>query len=234
MASNIPKPNIRIQPRTLDFYFLLDTSGSMTENGRITSLNLSVKNSIPGMIQAAKANPNARVMIHVATFGGKAEWHLHPGILIDEFIWDPIQASDRSNTPMGAALDMVIDDLETKVNQRSLPPVLVMITDGVPTDKFDRSVSRLIATTWASKSIRIGIGIGPKSEVGWDVLERFMYGMPFKPLHAADSRTLSQFIRWSTTTVLRTATQAKDASAIPPLPDIELDYDLWDDEECEL
>lgn len=175
------------------------------------------------MLQAARTNPNARVMIHVATFGGTAEWHLHPGVLIDEFVWDPIQASIQSNTPMGAAIDLAVEDIETKVEQRSLPPVLVLITDGVPTDNFDLAVSRLNATAWGSKSIRVGIGIGPKAEVGWDVLERFMHGMPFKPLHAADSRTLSQYIQWSTTTVLSTATQAKEASAIPPLPETIID-----------
>jgi uncharacterized protein YegL len=193
----MPVPGLEIAKRQLNFYYLLDTSGSMTMNGRIQALNQSVRQSIPGMTEAASSQPNAILKIHVIKFSNDASWHTYPGVLIDEFRWEDLHAGGP--TSMGKAIHLLCDDLESNMPSRSLPPVIVLVSDGHPTDNFDAALSRLSQIPWGVKSVRIAIGMGPDSEIDWSVMERFMFNMEIKPLHAHNSIELANYISWAST-----------------------------------
>jgi len=226
----MPVPGLQIAKRQLNFYYILDISGSMSTNGRIQALNQSVRQSIPKMVEAAKSSPNAELIVHAVTFGSDAKWHIYPGVPIESFVWQDVSAS--GTTTMGAALNLVCDDLENNMPSRSLPPVLVLVSDGHPTDSFDKSLSRLVNSPWGRKSVRIGIGMGPKAEVDWGTMERFMFDMDVAPLHAANSADLANYIRWASTVAVAassTGYSGAEESApahlgAPPIPPTVIDF----------
>lgn len=226
----MPVPNLQIVKRRLNFYYILDVSGSMGANGRIQALNQSVRQSIPRMVEAAQSSPNAELMIHAITFGSSAKWHVYPGIPIESFVWQDLSAGGA--TSMGAAVGKVCDDLETNMPSRSLPPVLVLVSDGHPTDDFDQSLARLAQAPWGRKAVRIAIGMGPRHEIDWGTMERFMFDMDLQPLHAANSADLADYIRWASTVAVAASSAGsstgEDGSAIhmsaPPIPPTVIDF----------
>ena len=133
---------------------------------------------------------------------------------------------------MGAAVGKVCEDLETQMPTRSLPPVLVLVSDGHPTDDFDQSLARLAQSPWGRKAVRIAIGMGPKHEIDWGTMERFMFDMDMSPLHAANSADLANYIRWASTVAVAASSAgfstAEDGAAThmatPPLPPTVIDF----------
>jgi len=43
------------------------------------------------------------------------------------------------------------------MSDRALPPVLVLISDGQPTDNFQKGLDKLIAQLWGQKAVHIAI-----------------------------------------------------------------------------
>jgi uncharacterized protein YegL len=43
------------------------------------------------------------------------------------------------------------------MEQRALPPVLVLISDGQPTDDFEAGLATLMAEPWARKAVRLAV-----------------------------------------------------------------------------
>ena len=218
----MPVPGLEIAKRQLNFYYLLDTSGSMSMNGRIQALNQSVRQSIPGMSEAASSQPNAKLKVHAIEFSTSARWHTYPGIDVDTFSWQDLQANGA--TSMGKAIELLCEDLENNMPTRSLPPVIVLVSDGHPTDNYDSALKRLMSSPWGAKSVRIAIGMGPDSEIDWGVMERFMFNMEIKPLHAHNSTELANYISWASTVAVSVsssgATTQQGSAAYVPMPEI--------------
>jgi uncharacterized protein YegL len=129
---------------------------------------------------------------------------------------------------MGRAIDLACDALDIKqMPERGLPPVLVLISDGQPTDNFESPLERLVRMPWGAKSVRIGIGIG--DDVDLDVLQRFMGGdaREVQPLVATNAQDLVKFIKWASTVPVTAASRPASRTAgsnstghvpIPPPP----------------
>lgn len=109
--------------------------------------------------------------------------------------------STSAGTDIGAALSMAASDLQMqKMPSRALPPVLVLVSDGRPTDDFLGGVKKLEQQPWGKKAVRLAIGIG--ADVDMRVLERFIGTPEIKPLTASNPDTLARYIRWVSTAVL--------------------------------
>src|SRR5689334_696120 len=109
-------PTTRYQgetPRTLDFFFLLDTSGSMRVNGRIESLNQVIREAIPLMQQVASQHREGRLQIRAIRFDNTASWHVATPTPIDQFTWNDLKAGGE--TAMGAAFDLLATVMEQGV-----------------------------------------------------------------------------------------------------------------------
>lgn len=108
------------------------------------------------------------------------------------------------NTDMGAALVEVSRVLEIPpMTDRALPPVIVLVSDGQPTDDFEKGLNRLMALPWGKKAVRIAIAIGEDAEL--EPLEKFIGNIEIKPLQAKNSEQLVRYIRWVSTAVLKAA-----------------------------
>ena len=69
-----------------------------------------------------------------------------------------------AGTDMGTALNLVAQQMKMPpMSDRALPPVLVLISDGQPTDDFQKGLDELMRQPWGKKAVRIAIAIGPVS-----------------------------------------------------------------------
>ena len=107
-----------------------------------------------------------------------------------------------AGTDMGMALRMMADELKMPpMSDRALPPVLVLVTDGQPTDDFSGGLKALIDQPWGKKAVRIAIAIGKDADVG--VLQKFIGHSEIKPLLADNPDALARYMKWVSTAVVK-------------------------------
>jgi uncharacterized protein YegL len=195
--------------RPLHFIWLLDCSGSMKVDNKIQTLNYAIREAIPAMRDEAAKNPEARIIVRAIKFSNGAQWHMATETPLNEFRWTDLEA--EGETDMGKAFSLLAEELRTfPTVGRYLPPVLVLITDGEPTDDWRGPLQQLLATPWAQHAVRIAIAVG--SEAKLEPLERFINNPERRPVRADDPDSLVRQIKWASTTVSDT-TQGK-----PPTP----------------
>ena len=186
------------------------------------------------MQDAAAENPNAEVMVRAVKFSSGASWHMASAVQVEQFRWEDLEANGV--TDMGKALQLVAEQLDPAVMpQRALPPVLVLISDGQPTDDVSEGLRALMGQPWGKKAVRIAIAIGDDAEKS--VLQRFIGHPELEPLQANNAESLVKFIKWVSTAVLKSASspasQALNADQstnvpLPPVPDPDVQVDdVW-------
>ncbi len=89
------------------------------------------------------------------------------------------------------------------MTDRALPPVLVLVSDGMPTDDFNGGLAALMEEPWGKKAVRIAIAIGGDADL--EVLQKFIGHPELKPLQAANPEALVRHIKWVSTAVLKSA-----------------------------
>src|SRR5262245_24727467 len=147
--------------RPLPVILLADTSGSMSENGKIEALNTALTD----MVAAFAEEEQGRAEIHVAiiTFGGTAQVHqdLIPAAKVG---LQPLGATGR--TPMGAAFDLARELVEDRqrVPGRAYTPAIVLVSDGQPNDDWEPALGRLLESERAKKAQRFALGIGADAD----------------------------------------------------------------------
>ncbi len=212
-------PGGPIASRPLHFIWILDTSGSMGGE-KIQQLNFAISESLPEMQSVARGNPNAQLLVRVVTFASGARWHVGSPTPVDQFRWSDVSAGGV--TDMGQALTLVSEQLKMPpMAARALPPVLVLVSDGQPTDDFNSGLAALMAEPWGAKAVRIAIAIGRDADT--DVLTRFMgANTELRPLEAKNAASLVDFIRWASTAVVKSAsapaTESDGSGQAPAAP----------------
>ena len=116
------------------------------------------------------------------------------------------------NTDLGAALRLLAEQLRVPpMQERALPPVLVLISDGQPTDDFEQGLSELMKQPWAVKAVRVAIAVGQDADL--DVLQKFIGHPEFTPLQANSPEALATYIKWVSTAVLKSASSPSSQTA---------------------
>lgn len=226
-------PGGALASRPLHFFWLVDCSGSMAGD-KIQRLNFAIKEAIPEMQKVAAENPNAQVLVRALTFASGAQWHISQPTPVNDFRWQDLRANGV--TDMGKALRMVADALTVEqMPPRGLPPVLVLISDGHPTDDFNAGLKALMDQPWGKKAVRIAIAIGDDAD--HDVLQKFIGHPEIAPLHAHNPTDLVKFIKWASTAVLKAASSPATQTAgitaptnvpLPAAPEPTADVeDVW-------
>jgi uncharacterized protein YegL len=207
------RPGGELATRPLHFIWIADCSGSMSIDGKIQALNNAIRESLPHMRSVADENPNAEVLVRALAFSSGAQWHVSQPTPVDEFKWDNLTADGV--TDLGRALTMLAEQLRIPpMTDRALPPVLVLISDGEPTDNFTHGLQMLMAEPWGKKAVRISIAIGEDANL--DVLQKFIGHSEMKPLQANNPEALVRHIKWVSTAVLKSA--SAPASQVTALP----------------
>ena len=205
-------PGGPIANRPLHFIFLADCSTSMSGD-KIQALNHAIREAIPHMREVAKGNPNAEVLVRAIRFSAGAQWHVSQPTNVDEFEWNDLSVSGM--TDMGGALRLVTGALKvSSMPERALPPVLVLVSDGQPTDDFEGGRRALMAEPWGMKAVRLAIAIGEDADTS--VLQRFIGHAEIQPLQANNAEDLINYIRWASTAVLQAASAPASRTADAP------------------
>ncbi|MCP4347690.1 MAG: VWA domain-containing protein [Desulfobacterales bacterium] len=230
------RPGGELATRPLHFIWIADCSGSMSIEGKIQALNNAIREAIPHMQAVAGENPNADVLVRAVKFSNSAQWHISQPTPVADFKWTDLAADGL--TDMGKALTMIAEQLKIPpMTDRALPPVLVLISDGQPTDDFGKGLAALMDLPWGKKAVRIAIAIGEDAD--HQVLQKFIGHSELKPLQANNAEQLVNYIKWVSTAVLQSASspasQAQNTGTpgmnvpIPTLPDEEPSSadDVW-------
>jgi uncharacterized protein YegL len=197
-------PGGQMSKRPLHFIWICDCSGSMSVNGKIETLNNAIRQSIPLMREAAADNPHVEVLVRVITFSDGAQWQIAQAVPVENFEWNDLVADGV--TDLGKALSMVAEQLKVPpMTNRALPPVLVLITDGQPTDDFGGGLKTLLEQPWGKKAVKIAIAVGQDADR--DVLQRFIAHPELKPLDANNPDALVARIKWVSSGLLSQVSQ---------------------------
>lgn len=181
--------------RQLHVVIALDTSGSM-RGDRIASLNYAMRSAMPELRNAAADNPEIEVMIRVLQFDSTARWQTARAVRVDEFEWTDLEAGGE--TRMGEALALIANALsDQNMPGRQLPPVIVLVSDGYPSDDIDAALDAFFAAELPRAAVRIGIAIGGEADL--EILQRFMNRPALEPLRANNAPMLVNHIKWATT-----------------------------------
>jgi uncharacterized protein YegL len=230
------RPGGPLASRPVNYFWILDVSSSMANDGKIQSLNNCIHDAIPLMQKAAESYPQAKLFVRAIKFSSGAEWHIAQPTPIAEFKWTDLNASGV--TDMGKAFLMVAEQLRMPpMPERGKPPVLALISDGQPTDDFESGIKEIMAQPWGRKSIRVAIAIGEDANL--EVLQKFIGNPESQPLRAKNPEALAKCIQWlSTFPVERAASppsqphgslgeQTNKPSPIPADMNASGDVDVW-------
>ncbi len=148
--------------RTMVLFFLIDKSGSMVGN-KIGAVNDAIVNVLPMVKEIADNNADAEIKVAVLEFSSGVNWLYDEPKLLDDFIWQDVQASGL--TSLGEACMA----LESKLHQHagfmssgsgSFAPVVILLSDGEPTDDFEGGLRKLKGNSWFKHAIKLAIAIG--------------------------------------------------------------------------
>ncbi|MBW6533916.1 MAG: VWA domain-containing protein [Mariniphaga sp.] len=158
--------------RTMVLFFIVDTSGSM-DGTKIGSVNAAIREVTPMLDEISSNNADAEIKIAVLQFSSGCEWMYDEPKSASEFRWIDMEADGL--TDLGAAYQELSSKLSRNafLNEAtgSFAPVLILLSDGEPTDDYQRPLEKLKENKWYKAAIKIAIAIG--SDANRDVLKEF-------------------------------------------------------------
>lgn len=158
-----------VQKRELVIFYVLDTSGSMNDDGKIGVLNEAMRETTEVLADVARSNESAEMKIAIMAFNSGAKWvtmESGPEYLKD-FIWDDLKAGGL--TDLGEALK----ELNRKLNKNEFlrsdtgqfVPVIIFMSDGYPTDNWEKALEELNASNkFFAKSTKIAFAMGEEAD----------------------------------------------------------------------
>lgn len=164
--------SVEIPRREMLLFFVADKSGSMSGN-KIQSLNQVVKEVIPILDDVSSLNPDAKIKIAALGFSSGCNWMYDEPKDTSDFIWRDLEADGL--TDLGSACLELNSKLSRSAFMQSstgaFAPVILLMSDGEPTDDYLGGIGRLKENNWFKNSIKIAIAIGNDSNT--DVLKEF-------------------------------------------------------------
>lgn len=161
-----------IPRRTMTLFFILDTSGSMYGN-KIGALNQAISEVMPMLDDISANNADAEIQIAALQFSSGCEWVYNQPKPAHEFRWIDREAGGL--TDLGAAYTELAKKLSRdefmKSANGSFAPVLLLLSDGEPTDDYQNALAKLKENRWYKTAIKIAIAVG--SDANKDVLKEF-------------------------------------------------------------
>lgn len=210
------RPGGQMASRPLHFIWLADGSGSMRVDGKIQALNNAIREAIPHMQTVARENPHASVYVSAIRFADDAQWLGEKARLVSDYRWEDLEAGGV--TSLGEALVLVGDALQAPlIHDRALPPILALVTDGMPTDDFQAGLDHLMSKPWGQKALRIVVAIGDDatSNDARDIFRAFVGNDAIRPFQANNPEALVEHIRWVSTAVLKSVSSPPSIMGTP-------------------
>ena len=168
--------NVSVPRRTMNLFFLIDTSGSM-EGNKIGAVNDAIPNVLPLLKEIQENNPDAEIKVAALEFSSGVNWLYDEPKLAEDFIWQDVAAGGL--TSLGQACVELESKLSTshgymtksETGSGYYAPAIILLSDGGPTDDFQSGLKKLKDNNWFKKAIRIAIAIGDDADK--EVLKQF-------------------------------------------------------------
>jgi uncharacterized protein YegL len=163
VEEQIVMPDVELPKRPLHFFWVVDTSGSMAENGKIGIANNVIQECVPEMRKIAKENPFTQLFMRTLRFSFGASWVEDEPVKIDEFVWSDLNAGGV--TDLGEAFEMLAAQFTAPLMPEiAFPPVVVLLSDGRPTtDSYKKPLYDLLKSSWGKSAVKIAIAIGKEA-----------------------------------------------------------------------
>jgi uncharacterized protein YegL len=187
----------------------------MRVDGKIQALNNAIREAIPHMQTVARENPHAAVLVRAMRFADRAQWLIETPVPVGEFRWQDLEAGGV--TALGEALTRLGDALEPPfISNRALPPVIALVTDGLPTDDFYTGLQHLMSKPWGRQALRIVVAIGEDaaSSQAQEIFRAFVANDALSPFQANNPEALAEHIRWVSTVALKSVSAPSSQVAI--------------------
>ena len=193
------------QARPLPVIVLADVSGSMSENGKIDALNVALKEMILSF--GKESGLRAEIQVGLITFGGR-EAHEHLPLVAAKLIGGVEAFKANGGTPMGSAFALARKLLEDKeqIPSRAYRPVLILVSDGAPTDAWEAPLADLKASERGQKATRFAMAIGADADL--DMLAQFPNDREAPVFRTHEARDIGRFFRAVTMSVVSRSTSA--------------------------
>lgn len=212
MAEKLKRPGGELASRPLHFFWIVDCSGSMYGE-KIGTVNNAIQSVIPEMVDAANNNPNAQLLIRTLQFSTGASWVTANPVPVEDFAWDDLEAGGV--TDLGKAFELLAAQLTIPpMSERALPPVLVLLSDGQPTDDYKKSLEKLLHLPWGKKAVRIAISIGQDAD---DTVLTEFTGNRELVLQANNAAMLTKMIKWASTAASLVSAPASRVADLKPV-----------------
>ena len=165
--------NESIPRRKMTLFFLIDTSGSML-GSKIGSVNDAIENVLPIIGEISDENPDAEINVAALEFSTGTRWLYDEPKDAKEFIWQQVEAVGL--TSLGEACEELNKKLSRTGGFMSSPsgcyaPAIILLSDGGPTDNFEKGLKLLQGNSWFKNAIKIAIAIGDDADK--EVLRQF-------------------------------------------------------------
>lgn len=178
----------------------------------MTALNTAIREVLPHLSETSHSNPHAEVAVRAIGFASGARWHIEAPTHPDELDWRDLEAGGY--TDLGAGIDLLCSALTVPpMEERALPPAVVLISDGMPTDDYTSALQRLLALPWGDRAVRMAVAIG--QDAAYDSLSAFIGDPTIEPVTASSPEQLLMALRWATVHVARAASSLAPAGPPP-------------------
>ena len=205
--------------RPLPVFVLADISGSINDLRKIDTLN----DCVTTMIRSFSAEDSLRGEIKVGVALSAARRACTSRSPAAQLEWTDMQAGGR--TPLGDAFTLLTDLLEDEdaIPKHAFMPVIILVSDGKPTDEWEEPLERLLASPRGGKAVRLAVGIGSDmEEEDFDVLRKYIARPGTEPKRASEAHLLTRYFSWVTMSVTAQARTGHQTTA-------EIDLDELDD-----
>ena len=110
--------------------------------------------------------------------------------------------------------------------------MLVLVSDGQPTDDVAKGLFTLMAQPWGKKAVRVAIAIGDDADL--DTLQQFIGNHTVKPLQASSPESLVRYIRFVSTAVVQAASSPPTQTGEHGELTTNVPFPIYHEEESEL
>ncbi|GHU77079.1 tellurium resistance protein TerY [Spirochaetia bacterium] len=202
---------IEIPRRTMVLFFLIDASGSMS-GAKIGAVDSAIEEVIPALKDVSDDNADAQIKIAVLEFSSGARWITASGpVEVDQFHWNKIDAAGV--TDFGAACRELNEKLSTKAFMKeaagSYAPAIFLLSDGDPTDDWQRYLEELKQNNWFKAAVKVAVAIG--GDANKDVLKEFT-GTMEAVLETNNAATLKKMIKFVSVRASQVASKSSNVS----------------------
>jgi uncharacterized protein YegL len=200
---------VEIPRRAMTLFFVIDASGSM-DGSKIGAVNAAIDEVIPALKEVSDENADAQIKVAVLEFSSGARWITANGpVEVDQFYWNYMDAGGP--TDLGAACKALNEKLSTKGFMReatgSFAPAIFLMSDGGPTDDWQRELDRLKQNNWFKAGVKVAVAIGDDADK--DVLKAFTGSME-AVLETHSAATLKKMIKFVSVRASQVASKSSD------------------------